>query len=102
MHSAATYDCKEDYTMDQIKKEYTDELKNRIDAWEGAVIEDFQEEPLRSELRNSMKDWLAEKMPDMADAELSAANRKIFILCIADIIYNEKVRPNLDEFILNR
>ena len=88
--------------MNQIKKEYADELKNRIAAWEGAVIEDFQEEPLRSELRDAMKDWLAAKMPDAAEAEISAANRKLFILCLADIIYNEKVRPNLNEFILNR
>lgn len=88
--------------MNQIKKEYADELKNRIAAWEGAVIEDFQEEPLRSELRGAMKDWLAAKMPDAAEAEISAANRKLFILCLADIIYNEKVRPNLNEFILNR
>lgn len=87
--------------MDQTKKEYTDELKKRIAAWEGTATEDFQEEPLRSELRNSMKEWLAAKMPGMDEAELTATNRKIFILCIADIVYNEKVRPNLKDFILS-
>lgn len=86
--------------MNQIKKEYTDELKSRIAAWEGAVIEDFQDEPLRSELRNSMISWYAEKMPGTAEADLIAANRKMFILCMGDIVYNEKVRPNLKDFML--
>lgn len=88
--------------MDQIKKEYTDELKARITVWEDAVTEDFQEEPLRSQLRESMLSWIAGKMPDTAEADLKAANKRMFIRCMADIIYNEKVRPNLDEFILNR
>ena len=86
--------------MDTIKKEYTEELKKRIEAWEGALTEDFQEEPLRSELRNSMADWLAAKMPDVPAKELSGKNRKMFILCMGDLVYNEKVRPNLKDFIL--
>ena len=86
--------------MDQIKKEYTEELKVRIAGWEGALTEDFQEEPLRSELRTSMLDWLAKKLPDLTPEELPGKNRKLFILCMADIVYNEKVRPNLKDFIL--
>ena len=86
--------------MDQIKKEYTDELKKRIAAREEAVLEDFQDEPLRSELRTSMVSWLAEKMPEASEAEVSAKNRRMFILCMGDIVYHEKVRPNLKDFML--
>lgn len=86
--------------MDQIKKEYTDELKKRIAAQKDAVLEDFQDEPLRSELRNSMISWLAAKMPEASQEELASKNRKMFILCMGDIVYMEKVRPNLKDFML--
>ena len=36
--------------MNEIKKEYTEELIKRIASYEDAILEDFQDEPLRSEL----------------------------------------------------
>jgi hypothetical protein len=86
--------------MNEIKKEYTEELIKRIAAQKDAILEDFQDEPLRSELRNSMISWLAEKMPETPQEELAAKNRRMFILCMGEIVYNEKVRPNLKDFML--
>ena len=86
--------------MNEIKKEYTEELIKRIATYKDAILEDFQDEPLRSELRNSMISWLAEKMPETPQEELAGKNRRMFILCMGEIVYNEKVRPNLKDFML--
>ena len=56
--------------MCQWKDLYKDELKRRIDAWEGKVAEDFQYEPDRPLLKNEMKEWLAGQMPDADEKRL--------------------------------
>lgn len=84
--------------MDLMKGIYKDELKNKIAAWEGKKAEDFQYEPERAELKAAMKDWLAEKLAGTDDQKIVTANRKYFAVCMAELIYEETVRPNIDAF----
>lgn len=85
--------------MDLMKGIYKDELKNKIAAWEGKKAEDFQYEPERAELKAAMKDWLGAKLSIDDDKKLLMANRKYFATCMAELIYEETVRPNIDAFI---
>lgn len=85
--------------MDLMKDMYKKELKAKIDAWEGLKTEDFQYEPERAELKSAMKDWLASKLDEVDEKKLLAANRKYFATCMAELVYEDKVRPNIDAFI---
>lgn len=85
--------------MDLMKGIYKDELKQRIDAWEGLKAEDFQYEPERAELKAAMKDWLAAKLGNVDEKKLQTANRKYFATCMAELVYEETVRPNISDFI---
>ena len=78
--------------MDLMKDIYKKELRTRIAAWEGKKTDDFQYEPERAELKAQMKDWLDEK-------KLLIANRKYFATCMAELVYEETVRPNMKDFI---
>jgi hypothetical protein len=85
--------------MDLLKGIYKDELKKRIAAWEGKQTEDFQYEPERAELKAAMQTWLGEKTSVNDEKKLTIANRKYFATCMAELVYEEKVRPNLIDFI---
>ena len=85
--------------MDLMKDLYRAELRNKVDAWEGLKAEDFQYDPERSQLKAAMKDWLAAKLGQVDEKKLQTANRKYFATCMAELIYQEKVRPNIDSFI---
>ena len=85
--------------MDLMKGIYKDELKQRIDAWEGLKAEDFQYEPERAELKAAMKDWLAAKLGNVDEKKLQTANRKYFATSMAELVYEETVRPNISDFI---
>lgn len=85
--------------MDLMKDMYKKELKVKIDAWEGLKTEDFQYEPERAELKSAMKDWLASKLDEVDEKKLLVANRKYFATCMAELVYEDKVRPNIDAFI---
>lgn len=85
--------------MDLMKGIYKDELKNKIAAWEGKKAEDFQYEPERAELKAAMKDWLTEKLAGADEKKINIANRKYFAVCMAELVYDETVRPNIDAFI---
>lgn len=85
--------------MDLIKDMYKKELKAKIDAWEGLKTEDFQYEPERAELKSAMKGWLASKLDEVDEKKLLVANRKYFATCMAELVYEDKVRPNIDAFI---
>lgn len=85
--------------MDLIKDMYKNELKAKIAAWEGLKTEDFQYEPERAELKAAMKDWLASKLGEVDEKKLLVANRKYFATCMAELVYEDKVRPNIDAFI---
>ena len=85
--------------MCQWKDLYKDELKRRIDAWEGKVAEDFQYEPDRPLLKNEMKEWLAGQMPDAEEKTVAAENRKLFAKWMAALVYEENVKPNLAAFL---
>ena len=75
------------------------ELRTRIAAWEGKKTDDFQYEPERAELKAQMKDWLAEKLGIDDEKKLLIANRKYFATCMAELVYEETVRPNMKDFI---
>lgn len=85
--------------MDIMKDIYKEELRNRINAWEGKKTDDFQYEPERAELKAMMKDWLAQKLSINDEKKLLVANRKYFAVCMAELVYQDTVRPNLDDFI---
>ena len=85
--------------MDLMKDIYKKELIAKIDAWEGLKADDFQYDPERAQLRLMMKEWLGGMLPVDDDAKLTAANRKYFAKCMAELVYEETVRPNLDDFI---
>jgi hypothetical protein len=87
------------FSMDLIKGIYKDELKKQIAAWEGKKAEDFQYEPERAELKAAMKNWLGEKLSIDDDKQITIANRKYFATCMAELVYEENVRPNLKDFI---
>ena len=76
---------------------YKEELARRIDAWEGLKAEDFQYEPERAELKKQMQDWLADKI-DADGKRLVIENRKFFAKCMAELVYEEKVRPHMQDF----
>lgn len=78
---------------------YKKELRTRIAAWEGKKTDDFQYEPERAELKAQMKDWLAEKLGVDDEKKLLIANRKYFATCMAELVYEETVRPNMKDFI---
>ena len=46
-----------------------------------------------------MKDWLAEKLGVDDEKKLLIANRKYFASCMAELVYEETVRPNMKDFI---
>ena len=71
--------------MDLMKDIYKKELRTRIAAWEGKKTDDFQYEPERAELK--------------AQKKLLIANRKYFATCMAELVYEETVRPNMKYFI---
>ena len=73
--------------MDLMKDIYKKELRTRIAAWE------------RAELKAQMKDWLAEKLGVDDEKKLLIANRKYFATCMAELVYEETVRPNMKDFI---
>ena len=85
--------------MDLMKDIYKKELRTRIAAWEGKKTDDFQYEPERAELKAQMKDWLAEKLGVDDEKKLLIANRKYFATCMAELVYEETVRPNMKDFI---
>lgn len=85
--------------MDLMKDIYKSELKKRIDAWEGLKAEDFQYEPERAELKAAMKDWLASKLGIDDEKKILVANRKYFAVCMAELVYESTVRPNIKDFI---
>ena len=70
-----------------------------VAAWEGKKTDDFQYEPERAELKAQMKDWLAEKLGVDDEKKLLIANRKYFATCMAELVYEETVRPNMKDFI---
>ena len=86
--------------MSEWNESYKEELKRQIDAWEGKKAEDFQYEPDRPLLKESMRSWLAGQMKDADEKTVSIENRKLFAKWMAALIYEEKVKPNLDAFIL--
>ncbi len=53
----------------------------------------------RAELKAQMKDWLAEKLGVDDEKKLLIANRKYFATCMAELVYEETVRPNMKDFI---
>ena len=79
--------------MDLMKDIYKKELRTRIAAWEGKKTDDFQYEPERAELKAQMKDWLAEKLGVDDEKKLLIAT------CMAELVYEETVRPNMKDFI---
>lgn len=85
--------------MSDLYEVYKNELKSRIDAWEGMKTEDFQYDPERSQLKNAMKDWVAEKMPGSDEATLVKENKKLFVRSMAALVYDDKVKPNLAAFL---
>ena len=85
--------------VDLVKDLYKEELKKKVDAWEGLEAEDFQYEPERAEMKAMMEKWLSEKLGITDPAKLKVANRKYFATCMAALVYETKVRPNLDDFI---
>lgn len=85
--------------MDLMKDIYKKELRTRIAAWEGKKTDDFQYEPERAELKAQMKDWLAEELGVDDEKKLLIANRKYFATCMAELVYEETVRPNMKDFI---
>ena len=85
--------------MDLMKDIYKKELRTRIAAWEVKKTDDFQYEPERAELKAQMKDWLAEKLGVDDEKKLLIANRKYFATCMAELVYEETVRPNMKDFI---
>ena len=85
--------------MDLMKDIYKKELRTRIDAWEGMKTADFQYEPERAELKAQMKSWLAEKLGIDEEKKLLIATRKYFATCMAALVYEETVRPNMKDFI---
>lgn len=84
---------------DVMKGLYYAELRKRVDAWEGKKTEDFQYEPERAELKAAMYEWLAAKLEGADENEIKKANRKYFGICMAELVYEDKVRPNIDDFI---
>lgn len=87
--------------MDKIKEIYMVELNKRVHAAEGKIAADFQYEPERAELKAGMKIWLSEYMPDADEAALADANRRYFGKCMAELVYEETVRPHVKDFLLN-
>ena len=85
--------------MDLMKDIYKKGLGTRIDAWEGMKTADFQYEPERAELKAQMKNWLAEKLGIDDEKKLLIANRKYFATCMAELVYEDTVRPNMKDFI---
>jgi|GEM_PF-893262 hypothetical protein len=87
---------------DNMKNRYMTELSRRIDHWGGGLkAEDFQYDPEREQIRNQMCDWLASQMPDATADQLKLQNRKYFGVCMAGLVYEQKVRPNIDAFLLH-
>ena len=48
---------------------------------------------VRAELKAQMKDWLAEKLGVDDEKKLLIANRKYLATCMAELVYEETVRP---------
>jgi len=85
--------------MDDMHDEYRAEVRRRIDAWEGMKTEDFQYEPERAELKSGMKDWLAGLIDEPDEKALNMANKKYFARVMAELVYEDKVKPNLAAFL---
>ncbi len=84
---------------DLVKDMYRAELRAKIAAWEGLQADDFQYEPERAELKDMMQKWLGERLGITDEGKLKIANRKYFAKCMAELVYEETVRPNIDDFI---
>jgi len=86
-------------SADILMDAYKTEVLKKIEAWgDGLKVEDFQYEPERAELKNQMKLWLAEKLDIEDEAKLKISNRKYFAKAMAQLVYEQKVRPNIDDF----
>ena len=85
--------------MCEWRDHYQEELRSRIDAWEGKTAEDFQYEPDRPLLKEAMKQWLARQMEGADEKAVSMENRKLFAKWMATLVYEENVNPHLADFI---
>lgn len=93
--------------MDEVKAKdkelhdlYKAEVRRRIDSWEGDVkSDDFQYEPERAVLKAQMKEWFAANSGETDEKAVTIGNKKMFARVMAEVVYEDKVKPNLNAFL---
>lgn len=85
--------------MDIMQDTYKAQLKSVVASFEGKKTEDFQYEPERAQAKEIMEKWLGERMPELDEKKLKAFNRRYFAKSMAELVYEDKVRPNINDFL---